>query len=83
MTSSNDETEFLRRRMIRNGEVQANLAAALSQDETWDTAELQRDFEVLQFQAPLVVVRRRSDGQLGSLEFTPSPRVYFSWRGAD
>lgn len=53
------------------------------ENETWDTTELQRDFEVLQFQAPLVIVRRKSDGQLGSLEFTHRPRVYFSWRGAD
>lgn len=46
---------------------------------TWDTEELQRDFEVLQFAAPLVVVRRRSDGVRGSLEFRASPRIYFNF----
>lgn len=46
----------------------------------WTTAELQRDFEVTGFAAPFVVVRRKSDGQLGSLEFTNCPRVYFGWR---
>jgi hypothetical protein len=52
------------------------------ENETWDTTELQRDFEVLEFHAPLVIVRRKSDGQLGSLEFTHRPRIYFSWRKA-
>jgi hypothetical protein len=48
--------------------------------QTWDTAELQRDFEVLGFSAPFVVVKRRSDGQRGVLEFKHSPRVYFDFR---
>jgi hypothetical protein len=47
--------------------------------QTWNTEELQRDFEVLGFGAPFVTVRRRSDGQKGYLEFTHSPRVYFSF----
>jgi hypothetical protein len=47
--------------------------------EQWDTAALTRDFEVLGFAAPFVVVRRRSTGEKGSLEFTHSPRVYFNW----
>ena len=46
----------------------------------WSTAELQRDFEVIGFAAPFVVVKRKSDGVKGSLEFTHSPRVYFNWR---
>lgn len=45
----------------------------------WDTAELQRDFDVIGFLAPYVVVRRKSDGQRGSLEFTHHPRTYFNW----
>ena len=48
-------------------------------DKTWTTDELQEDFEVIGFQAPFVVVRRKSDGVLGSLQFTQSPRVYFGW----
>lgn len=45
----------------------------------WDTEELQRDYEVQGFSAPYVVARRRSDGVVGSLEFTHSPRFYFGW----
>jgi len=46
----------------------------------WDTSELQRDFEVLGFAAPFVVVRRKSDGVRGMLEFKHSPRVYFGFQ---
>lgn len=45
----------------------------------WNTEELQKDFEVLSFSAPWVIVRRRSDGVKGSLEFTHSPRYYFNF----
>lgn len=48
-------------------------------EKTWNTAELIEDFEVIGFSAPYVVVRRRSDGQKGSLEFRHSPRVYFNF----
>lgn len=47
--------------------------------ETWDTAELQRDFSVMAFLAPFVVVTRRADGVRGLLEFTHSPRMYFGF----
>ena len=46
----------------------------------WDTEELQRDFEVLGFSAPFVVVRRKSDGQKGTMEFTHQPRWYYDFR---
>jgi hypothetical protein len=45
----------------------------------WDTKELQQDFEVLSFAAPFVVVRRKSDGAMGSMLFSHSPRFYFSF----
>ena len=48
-------------------------------EKTWDTAQLCSEFEVLGFQAPFVVVERKSDGAAGSLEFTHSPRVYFNF----
>ena len=47
--------------------------------QVWNTQELGEDFEVLGFAAPLVVVRRRADGVLGSLFFQHSPRLYFSF----
>lgn len=71
-------TADTRRDMIASGQPAADLAA--EQGQTWDTAALQREFEVTGFAAPYVVVRRRSDGAVGSLEFTHSPRVYFGWK---
>ena len=41
--------------------------------ETAGTEQLTKDFEVIGFLAPLVVVRRRSDGVKGSLEFQSAP----------
>ena len=46
----------------------------------WNTKELQENFEVIGFQAPYVVVKRKSDGVLGSLEFTHMPRFYFNFK---
>jgi hypothetical protein len=46
----------------------------------WNTEQLQEDFTVIGFLAPYVVVKRKSDGQKGTLEFTHSPRVYFGWQ---
>jgi hypothetical protein len=45
----------------------------------WTTEELMEEFEVEGFQAPFVVVTRKSDGVRGSLQFTHSPRLYFNW----
>lgn len=73
-----DETEDLRRAEM--AKTSAALADALEHDEqTWDTDQMRRDFEVLGFAAPFVVVQRRSDGAKGSLQFKHSPRVYFGW----
>ena len=46
----------------------------------WDTDQLIRDFEVIGFVPPYVMVKRRSDGVQGLLEFTHRPRVYFDFR---
>ena len=46
----------------------------------WDPAELAMDFEVVGFMAPLVAVRRKADGRIGSLEFQHCPRFYFNWQ---
>jgi hypothetical protein len=48
----------------------------------WTTEELRRDFEVIGFAAPYVVVRRRVDGVKGTMEFTHMPRVYFDFTPA-
>ena len=46
--------------------------------QVWDTAQLSEAFEVLGFMAPYAVVRRKSDGRKGSLEFQHLPRFYFN-----
>jgi hypothetical protein len=73
-----DPTAQARRDMIASRQPATDLA--VDQGQRWDTAGLQHDFEVVGFAAPFVVVRRRSDGQVGTLEFTHHPRVYFGWR---
>jgi hypothetical protein len=70
------EADAVRRRMIETGQPQADLAVA---NQTWTTAELQRDFEVLGFAAPFAVVRRIADGAVGTVEFTHQPRRYFGF----
>lgn len=47
--------------------------------DTWNTQELQEDFEVIGFLAPFVVVKRKADGVRGTLMFTHAPRVYSNW----
>lgn len=47
--------------------------------QVWDTAQLAEVFEVLGFLAPYIVVRRKSDGRKGSLEFQHLPRFYFNF----
>lgn len=45
----------------------------------WDTDQMRADFEVLQYAAPYVAVRRRADGVEGSLVFQHSPRFYWDF----
>ena len=45
----------------------------------WNAAELARDFDVLGFAAPLVVVKRKTDRKLGSILFQHQPRYYFAF----
>jgi hypothetical protein len=67
----------VRRRMISSGQVDKDLEVA---EQTWTTEEMTAEFEAVGFAAPFVVVKRRSDGVLGTLEFKHSPRVYFGWQ---
>ena len=76
-----DPTEDIRKQML------AEINAAPGSREyleaqaraSLEHSELSDDFEVIGFTAPLVVVRRKSDGQKGSLMFQASPRFYFSF----
>jgi hypothetical protein len=72
-----DPTAQARCDMIERGQPAADLFA--DDGQRWTTAELTRDFQVLGYAAPFVVVKRRPDGQVGTLEFTHSPRTYFGF----
>ena len=78
----NDPTEALRReRLVEiNAEPGSRAALEAQYGQVFDTDELSEHFEVVGFMAPLVVVRRKSDGQKGSLEFQHGPpRLYFNF----
>jgi hypothetical protein len=76
-----DPTESIRRQMLAeiNAAPGSREYLEAKHGRVWDTDQLQEDFEVLGFAAPLVVVRRRSDGVKGSLMFQSSPRLYFGF----
>jgi len=76
-----DPTESIRRDMVAeiNAELGSREYLEAKHGQVWDTSELQQEFEVLGFMAPLVVARRRSDGARGSLIFQANPRFYFGW----
>jgi hypothetical protein len=48
--------------------------------EVWTSDQVRERFQVLGFLAPFVVVRDRTTGKKGSLEFVHSPRFYFNWQ---
>jgi hypothetical protein len=78
----NDPTEVARRERLAeiNAEPGSRKALEAEYGQVWDTEQLTRDFEVIGFMAPLVGVRRRSDGVKGSLEFQHGPpRLYFNF----
>jgi hypothetical protein len=66
----------IRRDMLAAGQPERDLAVAKSR---WDTDELRKEFEVISFAAPYVVVRRLADGAKGTMEFTHNPRFYFNF----
>jgi hypothetical protein len=47
--------------------------------QVWNTSELREEFEVTGFCYGMVVVKRKSDGVVGSLDFTHLPRLYYSF----
>ena len=78
----NDPTEAARRERLAeiNAEPGSREALEAEYGQVWDTEQLTREFEVIGFMAPLVVVRRRSGGVKGSLEFQHGPpRLYFNF----
>lgn len=77
----NDFTEHVRRELAGTINAQPGSREALEAQhgQVWDTQQLGEEFEVLGFMAPVVVVRRRSDGKKGSLMFQHNPRFFFGF----
>jgi hypothetical protein len=77
-----DPTESIRREMVAeiNAAPGSREYLEAKHGQVWDTTELQRDFEALGFLAPLIIVRRRSDGVRGSLMFQHDRRFYFAFQ---
>jgi hypothetical protein len=80
-----DPTEVGRRRRLAeiNAEPGTREALAARHGAVWDTAQLTEEFDCVGFHAPYVVVRRKADGVLGSLEFQHEPRFYFNFAPHD
>jgi hypothetical protein len=76
-----DPTEGVRRQMTAqiNAVEGSREYLEAKHGQVWSTSELQDDFTVLGFGAPLVVVARKSDGVRGSLYFQNDPRYYFGF----
>ena len=76
-----DETESIRRLQLAGINAKPGNRKALEAEhgQVWDTEQLREDFNVEGFLAPYVVVRRKSDGQRGSLMFQHDPRFFFSF----
>ena len=76
-----DPTEAVRKELLAtiNAEPGSREALEAEHGQVWDTRQLGEDFDVLGFMAPVVVVRRKGDGQKGSLLFQARPRYYFGF----
>ena len=79
-----DPTEAIRREEVAeiNAAPGSREALAAKHGQVWSTQELGVDFDVLGFMAPYVIVRRKSDGAKGSLQFQHDPRFYFNFQKA-
>jgi len=77
-----DMTETIRRTMAQEINTDAGDRERLQEKHgrVWDTQELQHDFDVLQFAAPLIVVRQKSTGRMGSMFFQHQPRFYWGFQ---
>ena len=77
-----DKTEPIRREMIAeiNADPGSREVLEAKHGQVWTLAQVRKEFEITGFGAPLMVVRRLSDGKRGSLEFQHSPRFYFNFK---
>lgn len=73
-----DPTEVTRKAMLPGMPHLLRMAIEHGQ-QVWSTDEMRRDFDVIGFAAPFVMVRRKSDRVLGTLEFAHTPRYYWGF----
>jgi hypothetical protein len=73
--------EDLRRQMVAstNARPGSREALAAKYGSVWNTRELVGEFKVLGFRPPFVLVRRKSDGRKGRLNFQHHPLFYFGF----
>ena len=76
-----DPTENVRMAMVAeiNHEPGSREYLESKYGKVWDTAEMQKEFEVAGFAAPFIIVIRKSDGKRGTLTFQHNPRFYFDF----
>ena len=84
-TDPADPTEPIRRQRQAEINVVPGSREALEAKygQVWTTDEMRAEFVAMGFRAPLCIVRRRADCQVGSLEFQHDPRLYFNWQPHD
>lgn len=78
----NDSSEAARRQRIaeiNQGDTN-RIKLEAEYGRVWSTNEMTSEFDAIGFMAPFIVVRRKSDGVKGSLEFSHSPRFYFNFK---
>lgn len=83
-----DETEPLRRVLVHEinsrlspdeQERYRELVEAYGEDDVWDSEAVGDFFTFKGFMAPFAVVTKKETGEVGSLQFSHSPRFYFGW----
>lgn len=76
-----DPTENIRKEMVNDINNNPNEREALENKygEVWDTDELTKNFNVIGFAAPFIMVSRKSDNTKGTMMFQHSPRYYFKF----
>ena len=81
-TTPKDRTEEIRRalRLELNAEPVQRSIVECRYGQVWSASELANEFAVVGFAAPFVVVKRKTDNQLGSLLFQHHPRYYFAFQ---
>ena len=75
-----DPTESARKELLETTEQGSREYLTAQYGQTWNTQELQSEFQVLSFLSPFVVAIKRNTQEKGSLQFQHDPRIYHSWQ---